>query len=526
MVSRFASGLMMAVLLLAGCGGGGGSSAESLSIALSPSPLIASFYQGQLPGQLTVNAIASGNTSASTIYVVIVDAAGTFSPGPTTITQTGANTYSVPLRTAADLSVGSHPGTLQTRVCSDPLCQSVLTTASLPYNITVMAPAVGFVTPSNLVTAAVQGGLVSLQANITGVPAGTTPYVIARDNGEAFMVDSPIALQRAAGDSTYDFQIPTQATASDTALSGVLGLQFCSDVACQVSYGSVSVPYRVQMLSILAGSLGTRGNTDGPAAAALFSGPSSITVDGPGNVFLVDLGNDVIREIATDGHVNTFPQNSSRPNSVATNAAGTLYFSEGTSTGDSYIKRRGPDGYPTTFAVTSDLYRGFGAVIAADDANQVFSIYTDFRPSVPEGVVYRFANDGTRSELLRGSPLGSPRGLATDPAGNIYVSSTSPSRIVKIASDGSVTTLDTGDAQPTSLAVDGTGVVFALDGAGNRLVRIEPSGASSVLIPDNVKVSDQFKLDLTGVTVSSDGQLFISCYGNAVVLRTKLSPAN
>lgn len=526
MVSKFAPVLLLATFFLSGCGGGGGGNpSESLSIALSPNPLTASFYQGQLPAPLTVDAVATGNTSASTIYVVIVDAAGTFAPGPTTISQTGTNTYSVALRTATDLSIGSHPGTLQTRVCSDPLCQSVLAIASLPYNITVLAPALYSVFPSSLDTAAIQGGSVGLEADLTGVPSDVTPYVIARDSGETFMVGSAIALEATSSSGRYAFRLPTLATASNTARSGTLGLQFCSDPACRVIYGSSTVPYRVQILSILAGSPNERGNADGPGASARFWQPSSITVDGFGNVYLVDAGNNVVREIDPTGQVSTLPANSRQPGSVAANAAGTLYFSEGINASESDIKKRAPDGTTTLFTTTTDLYRGFGATIAADNSGQVFSIYTDFSRSQPEGVVYRFPSNGSRSEILRGAPLGLPQGLATDASGNLYVSSSSPSRIIKIAGDGSVTTLDTGDVRPSRLAVDGSGVIFVVDAASNRLVRLDPSGATSVLIPDDVRLTNESKVVLTGVALGNDGELFISS-DNSVVLRTRLNSPN
>jgi len=48
------------------------------------------------------------------------------------------------------------------------------------------------------------------------------------------------------------------------------------------------------------------GYLDGPAEAALFNGPRGIAVDGRGNVYVADSGNNRIRRVSNDGTVSTF----------------------------------------------------------------------------------------------------------------------------------------------------------------------------------------------------------------------------
>jgi len=55
-----------------------------------------------------------------------------------------------------------------------------------------------------------------------------------------------------------------------------------------------------------AGAAGLPGSADGPGAAARFFDPSSVAVDGGGNVFVADSGNSTIRKITPDGSVTTF----------------------------------------------------------------------------------------------------------------------------------------------------------------------------------------------------------------------------
>jgi hypothetical protein len=56
-------------------------------------------------------------------------------------------------------------------------------------------------------------------------------------------------------------------------------------------------------LELLAGSIGGIGNVDGAAADARFAFPSSVAVDGAGNVYVADTGNYAIRKVDATGAV-------------------------------------------------------------------------------------------------------------------------------------------------------------------------------------------------------------------------------
>lgn len=68
-------------------------------------------------------------------------------------------------------------------------------------------------------------------------------------------------------------------------------------------------------VTLLAGTVGIAGSTDGPAAQALFSDPNGIAVDGSGS----------IRKISSGGVVSTVAGNLGYVTSVAVDGAGNIY---------------------------------------------------------------------------------------------------------------------------------------------------------------------------------------------------------
>jgi hypothetical protein len=59
------------------------------------------------------------------------------------------------------------------------------------------------------------------------------------------------------------------------------------------------------VVTTLAGIAGITGSTDGTGVVARFDDPSAVAVDGAGDLYVADIGNDTIRKITPAGAVTT-----------------------------------------------------------------------------------------------------------------------------------------------------------------------------------------------------------------------------
>lgn len=189
------------------------------------------------------------------------------------------------------------------------------------------------------------------------------------------------------------------------------------------------------------------------------SGANSVAVDKAGIVYVANLGKSTILKVMPDG--------------VVTTLAGLAGVS-GTNNGTGSEAR-----FREPFGVAVD---GAGIVYVADS--------TTIRKVTSMGVVTTLAGqadkfgdtDGTGTDAR----FSSPRGVAVDSAGNVYVADANNAAIRKVTPDGVVTTLagrasDASFNQPSSVAVDGAGNVYVADTLNYAVRKITPDGVVSTL---------------------------------------------
>jgi len=154
-----------------------------------------------------------------------------------------------------------------------------------------------------------------------------------------------------------------------------------------------------------AGNAILSGSTDGTGTAASFYGPSGITVDSSGNLYVADANNNRIRKITPSGAVTTWAGNSARGSTDGTSTAASFY---------------GPSG--VAIDVSGNLY------VADASNNKIRKINPFGAVTTMAGTGSQGSTDGTGSA----ASFYTPTGVAVDTSGVVYVADEGNSKIRKI----------------------------------------------------------------------------------------------
>ena len=164
--------------------------------------------------------------------------------------------------------------------------------------------------------------------------------------------------------------------------------------------------------------------------------PAPADTAGP-SVYIADLGNSRVVEVAPDGTQTTIAAGLVNPHGVAVDADGNVYIAEA---GNGRVVEIAPDGTQTT--VGTGLPNPQGVAVDTDGNVYIASFNNQ---------VVKVALDGAQTTVAAG--LSGPSGVAVDAAGNVYIADTSNNQVVKVAPDGTQAIVGTGLNLPTAVAV-------------------------------------------------------------------------
>jgi len=283
---------------------------------------------------------------------------------------------------------------------------------------------------------------------------------------------------------------------------------------------------KAQIITTIAGNPGITYFGDGGAAtAAKVSYPSSVVKDIAGNIYISDCGNHRIRMVSPSGIISNFCGNGipgysgdggpataaqlSSVDGICLDGAGNLYLADA---GNNRIRKIDVSGIITSVAgIGAATYGGDGGPATAAYLNHPTDVVVD-----PSGNLYiadranycvrmvnasgiistvagvgtlGFGGDGAAATLAH---LHDPTGVAIDAAGNLYIADQLNGRVRKVNTAGIITTIagsgtmgysgDGGPAtaanlyQPIRVAVDAGGNVMIADMVNNRIRKVNTMG--------------------------------------------------
>ncbi len=252
-----------------------------------------------------------------------------------------------------------------------------------------------------------------------------------------------------------------------------------------------------------------------PATNAQLNTPYGVAVDKVGNVYIADYGNNRIRKVSPEGIISTYKNFANKPLDLAIDTAGNLLVAEDgamtvsktTAAGVSNVVISGFDntlsgGY---CGVTSDLWMPengrLNGLTFDNNGNVLIVDHWDnlIRKVTPTGILsticgahpnYASSGDGGPAGL---ATLNSPRRIASDKEGNIYISD---GTVRKINRAGIISTVaGGGTGHPTDnniMATDASlyAIGIATDDAGNLYLADTYYGTIRKVRPGNVGVTN------------------------------------
>lgn len=345
-----------------------------------------------------------------------------------------------------------------------------------------------------------------------------------------------------ASDTSMTVQVPVEAGTGDVKVS-INGQTGTGPVFIYTGDSSYIV-------STLAGN-GIDAVVNGTGEAASFFQIESLAADTSGNLYVIEVGNQGIREVSPSGVVSYFVGSStpgfadgtgavakfSYPTSVAIDANGYLYVADDD---NMKIRKVSPGGIVTTFAGSTFGYldaKGTAAqfeaplVLGTDPKGNVF-VFDAFnyliRKITPDATVSTFmgaGSPGNSDGKGTSASLGYADGMCSDTAGNIYLADDTYDVVRKVTPDGTATHyagsgthgyLDGPAAAakfwaPMGVASDRYGNIYVVDIYNGVVRKISSSGYVTTIA------------GIAGVTGKKDGPGLQATFNqpNAITIDTK-----
>jgi len=345
------------------------------------------------------------------------------------------------------------------------------------------------------------------------------------------------------GATGLDFKPYTPAVAPSGAC--VAGTAYTAGQNCTVQY--TFTPARPWMRSggialadatgVLLGNSTLSGTGTGPqtvfnktiqlALGGGFASPSSVALDGAGNIYVADTANNAVKKIpagcSSAACTVTLGSGFTAPKSVAVDGSGNIFVADGGSLGSGAVKEMiavaGTVPANPVIVTVSNINIAPSS-LAIDQAEDLYVAYASV------GLIGEITSTGgviSPNNTLNGlaTSFSSPQGIAVDSSGNVYVADAGTANTVYelVATDGVVmygttpVALRTGLNHPSDVTLDGSGNVYVTDsGAANAVYKILAVNGSIPATPTTVTLRSGLSAP-GGAAVDAAGNVFVANTG-------------
>ncbi len=445
---------------------------------------------------LGVTALLLAAASARAQSTFAPDPVGTPVTQTVTVTPTTTGTATVEVLTAGasgkDFAVGTGGSTCSGSVISGTPCtESVTFTPSAP-GTRIGAVVLLSSTPSVLGVAYLVGtGTGSLGVVVPGnesIVAGDGDYLGSVNDGGLATAAELYLPSSVVFDGAGNMYIADSAHNRIRMVCGKAATPTISGTTCPIPSGATT---GAGVITTIAGN-GTAGSTgnSGPASSALLDNPSGLAIDGAGNLYIADTGNNEVREIvAATGNI------------VLVAGNGTAGYS-GDGAAATSAMLNGPLG--VTLDTSGNLY------IADTDNARIREVPVPISTSNINTV----AGDGTAgyngdNQLATNAELNSPYAVAFDASGNMYIPDSENNRVRMVCAGASSQTIQGLGITCTAstiwtIAGNGTaGYAGDNDAANNAAVELWAPSGVTLDAAGNLYIADTQNNAIRKVNVSS-----------------------